>query len=410
MPDAEASISPKAKIVVQEPPVQEFLTLSDEDIAEVRTKAPSKPPERLPPPPPVLPPTARSPPFVPTTRASRMLSCPLAPDEVAAFQAARIAKKYDFDFLYIVNFWPSRMSHLHRPSNASKYSSHSGSTAASTASSFSKPPSILYSPTSDCPTTKNSTPRNSLQGPSENTYHIADCCPESSSIGPRPRMTSRILAGYGLNTLDAPFRLSMRAHRRMLREGTKGWTEYRNSDAKDNEFARGYARSFYTGCAQAVGPSSPPPPPPQRSPVSADTATASTGSTRSDITTAPTDGGAAQHADAARAGRAGRKVSAKATIDRGIVFAAYRRPRDHGGTVHSSKAELDALEKEAETLVELILDFHQGRRRWEFCQEEKEEEEEEAAAAADRRASNGDVTAGRAAAMAVINGPLMSPR
>ncbi|ROV96541.1 hypothetical protein VMCG_07752 [Cytospora schulzeri] len=372
--------SPKTKSIIQELPVQEFMNLTDEDIAEVKTKAPSAPPARLPPPPPVLPPNPRSPAFVPTNRLSTMLPPPLAPDEVAAFQAARIAKKYDFDFLYIVNFWPSRMSHLHRPANASKRHSHShsSSTISSTTSSSSKAPSILYSPTSDCPTTKNSTPRNSLQAPlserggSTPYHHITDCCPDTTS--PRSGITGRLLTGYGLNTLEAPFRLSAKAHRKILREGNDGWIEYRKSDAKDNEFARGYARSFYTGCTLPGVPA----PSPWRSSMSTSTSDNSAGNRNSFGATA---GGGQQSASltvaAATTGNTNNinkkntshKSAKPPMVNRGIVFAAYRRPRHHGGTVHSSQAELDALEKEAETLVELILDFHQGRRRWELYQE-----------------------------------------
>ncbi|KUI57538.1 hypothetical protein VP1G_04855 [Cytospora mali] len=366
VPDVDVNISPKPKSVFQDPPVQEFLTLTDEDIAEIKIKAPSKPPTRLPPPPPVLPPNGRSPAFVPNKRVSTMHSPSLAPDEVAAFQAARIAKKYDFDFLYIVNFWPSHMSHLHRPSDASKHSSHSSSTISSATSSSSKPPSILYSPTSDCATTKNSTPRNSMQAPSEGgSYHIADCCPDSASTSPRSgRITGRLLAGYGLNTLEAPFRLSAKAHRKILREGTDGWIEYRKSDAQENEFARGYARSFYTGStAQHMAPS------PRRS-----SAPDASNGNSNDTMAVQADGGAVgvrKSVSTTAKGKTGKNRTKpwSPPVNRGIVFAAYRRPRGHGGTVHSSKAELDALEREAETLVELILDFHQGRRRWELYQE-----------------------------------------
>lgn len=393
--DVNVNASPKTKSVFQEPPVQEFLTLTDEDIAEIKIKAPSKPPARLPPPPPVLPPTARSQPFIPSRYSSVMLSSPLAPDEVAAFQAARIAKKYDFDFLYIVNFWPRHMSHLHRPSNGSRHhSQHSSSTNSSTISSAttssSRPPSILYSPTSDCHITKNSTPRNSLQGPSgAGAFHIVDCCPDSSSVSPRSGMTGRLLAGYGLNTLDGPFRLSAKAHRKILREGTDGWIEYRKGDARDNEFARGYARSFYTGPAQPSVAAAPSPPRRMSTPADASNRDSSGGGT----TTADhqTDGGAVSVRQPVNVSTTatvtgpkmskdknwnmdldeGKKILSKKppAVNRGIVFAAYRRPRSHGGTVHSSKAELDALEREAETLVELILDFHQGRRRWELHQE-----------------------------------------
>lgn len=386
---AVETTSRKTKSIIQELPVRDFMTLTDEDIAEVKTKAPSEPPARLPPPPPVLPPNirnTRSPPFLPTRRAAGVTMTrppPLAPDEVAAFQAARIAKKYDFDFLYVVNFWPSRMSHhlVHRPAGTAAaagprglHSSHarSGSAASSSATSCcssSRPPSTLYSPTtSDRPTTKNSTPRNSLQAPhapssseggagSSNHHHhhaaataCCCCCRPSGPGSPRGGMTGRLLTGYGLNTLEAPFRLSARAHRKILREGHDGWIEYRKSDAGDNEFARGYARSFYTGHAAGSGA--------QASDDDDD------------------DNSNDSHNNHTTNNNKKKKQNYKTTaarrppaVDRGIVFAAYRRPRNHGGTVHSGAAELDALEREAETLVELILDFHQVRRRWEFYQE-----------------------------------------
>lgn len=382
-----AAVGAESPSVFEEPRVQDFLALTADDLAEVRTKVPSNPPLRLPPPPPVLPPSVRSPAFSPGRRGSSNMLAPLAPDEVAAFQAARIAKKYDFDFLYVINFWPKEMNHLHRPSDPASHPSIPSSALSSPTSSYSKPPSILYSPTSECPTTKNSTPRHSLQAPSEagsstgsGDFHITDCCPESAAGigGPRPRgaTAGRLLAAYGLNTLDGPFRPGARAHRKILREGTDGWIEYRKTDAKENEFARGYARSYYTSAAEA---------PPRRASApggsTACAAAAAAATSEASRLATQTEGavsvrqsfssavmpaaGRARHSASARvAGKA-----APARVSRGIVFAAYRRPRGHGGTVHSSRAELDALEREAEALVELVLDFHQDRRRWEVYQD-----------------------------------------
>ncbi|KAK7714129.1 hypothetical protein SLS64_004226 [Diaporthe eres] len=385
--DPQITVSPESGSVFQEPRVQDFLALTADDLAEVRTRVPSNPPLRLPPPPPVLPPSVRSPAFSPSRRGSNMLA-PLAPDEVAAFQAARIAKKYDFDFLYVINFWPKEMSHLHRPSEPSNHPSIPSSALSSPTSSFSKPPSILYSPTSDCPTTKNSTPRHSLQAPSDTgstgsgDFHISDCCPESAGIlgSPRPRaaVAGRLLAAYGLNTLDGPFRPGARAHRKILRDGTDGWIEYRKTDAKENEFARGYARSYYTSTdevsprrASAPGGSS------NTTTISAAAAAASASRLATQAEGAVAVRQSFSSAVGSVAGRARNSASARgagagppaARVSRGIVFAAYRRPRGHGGTVHSSRAELDALEKDAEALVELVLDFHQDRRRWEVYQD-----------------------------------------
>lgn len=299
---------------------------------------------------------------------------PLAPDEVAAFQAARIAKKYDFDFLYVVNFWPKEMSYLHRPSEHLNHSSMPSSALSSPTSSSSKAPSILYSPTSECPTTKNSTPRHSLQAPSEadssnDFHHIPDCCPDSAGIGPRTAMAGRLLAAYGLNTLDGPFRAGTRAHRKILREGNDGWIEYRKTDAKENEFARGYARSYYTASEDAEEQGSPRrASAPEGGDSSSSAAAASRLATQAEGALAVRQLFSSVAGGAAGRGRAG-KAPRASRVSRGIVFAAYRRPRGHGGTVHSSRAELDALERDAEALVELVLDFHEDRRRWEVYQD-----------------------------------------
>lgn len=395
--DPQVAISPERSTVFQEPKVQDILALTADDLAEVRTKAPSNPPLRLPPPPPVLPPGVRSPSFSSHIRGSNMLA-PLAPDEVAAFQAARIAKKYDFDFLYVINFWPKEMSHLHRPSDASNHPSIPSSSALSSpTSSFSKPPSVLYSPTSDYPTTKNSTPRHSLQAaPSEaesssnassDPQHIPDCCP---GVGPppRPATAGRLLAAYGLSSLDGPFRPGARAHKKILREGTDGWIEYRKTDAKDNEFARGYARSYYTSTeetsprrASAPGGSTSTHTSQSATAAAARLATQTEGAVAVRQSFSLAEGvlsGPGQRArknssaaasGSARAAAGGGGGGPARKVTRGIVFAAYRRPRGHGGTVHSSRAELDALERDAEALVELVLDFHQDRRRWEVYQD-----------------------------------------
>jgi hypothetical protein len=386
----EVTASPQPLPVFQEPKVQDFLALSSDDLAEVRTKAPSNPPLRLPPPPPVLPPDVRSPFFSSHMRGSSMLA-PLAPDEVAAFQAARIAKKYDFDFLYVINFWPKDMSHLHRPSEAAAHHpSIQSSALSSPTSSFSKPPSVLYSPTFDCPTTKNSTPRHSIQAPPSEAesypssdVHIADCCPGAGIPSPRPLVAGRLLAAYGLSSLDGPFRPGMRAHKKILREGTDGWVEYRKTDARDNEFARGYARSYYTSTEEMI-------PPRRASAPGGSTALSSSVAAAASGLATRTEGAVAVRqsfslAEGSLSAQRARKNSAAASasasararagsgparrVTRGIVFAAYRRPRGHGGTVHSSRAELDALERDAEALVELVLDFHQDRRRWEVYQD-----------------------------------------
>lgn len=379
--ETQASASPDARIVVREPAVEDFLALTYEDLAEVKVEHPSKPPSQRAPPPPVLPPSARSQSFTSALRSPIGASPALASSEVAAWEAARIAKKYDFDVVYIANFWPSRtMNHLHSPrapARAAPTASASAPTSAvsSAHSSFSQrsfsgsfPPSPASGRLTTTNTSRSSTPRSSFQGATHPSLRsppppsdifassqppspaTTDCCPRSGARAVRRArpgaMSGSLLAGYGLETIAAPFRLNSRVHKKILR--TEGWIEHRRADAAENEFARGYARSFHTGSSAVAS------------------ATAVAPAPVATVRHSAPEVGSARGKDVVPRSRGS---DANEKIDRGIVFVAYRRPRGPGGTVHSSAAELDALEKEAETLVELILDFHKERRRWESLHE-----------------------------------------
>lgn len=336
----QESVSPESnKLVFNEPNVKEFLSLNDDDLAEIKDLPPSKPPTKRAPPPPILPPNVKNlKPLAPINRRSMIPQSPIvASNEVAAWEAARIAKKYDFDVVYVANFWPSGMNHLHNPQESpAKTWQDATATATATAVSTSPHPSLFPNPE----TPRNSIFQNSVNVHGELSSPVSDCCPNSAAATPRTltRLNGCLLAGYGLETIQAPFRLSARLHKKILR--SDGWIEHRNSDAKENEFARGYARSFYTATMAASTPT-------------ATTTLSRRASAPNPYTLTKND--------------PGNKNSNK--INRGIVFVAFRRPRGHGGTVHSSHAELNALEREAETLVELILDFHEERRRWEILQE-----------------------------------------
>lgn len=332
----QESVSPESnKLVFDEPNVKEFLSLDDDDLAEIKDIPPSKPPTKRAPPPPILPPNMRN--LKPLASINRRSMTPQSPivasNEVAAWEAARIAKKYDFDVVYVANFWPSGMNHLHNPQESP---TKTWQDATATAVSASSHPSLLPNPE----TPRNSIFQNSVNVHGELSSPVSDCCPNSAAATPRTltRLNGCLLAGYGLETIQAPFRLSARLHKKILR--SDGWIEHRNSEAKENEFARGYARSFYTGTMAASTPT---------------TTTLSSRRASEPNSYTPTKNDPRN------------KNSNK--INRGIVFVAFRRPRGHGGTVHSSHAELNALEREAETLVELILDFHEERRRWEILQE-----------------------------------------
>lgn len=376
----EDTVGPtSSKTVFHELPVEDFLNMTDEDLAEIKIVHPSKPPSKRAPPPPVLSPTSRP------GSSSRSLAsashrspAPVSPaiasSQVAAWETARIAKKYDFDVVYVASFGPNRMNHLHNPPPLPALSfpastTFSGVSSAPSSFSHSMPASMTSSPTSDKPTrttttTRKSTPRNSLHNPPSDIFaspatptsppavSIRECCPNAGLSPSAGGFSGSLLAAYGLETCQAPFRLNSTVHKKILRH--EGWIEHRNSAATENEFARGYALSFYTGISAAQ---------PSSSKVRRSSAP--------DVSRgASTATAAAMRVEGSQKSLGGARRSKK--INRGIVFVAYRRSRGPDGAVNSSAAELNALEKEAATLVDLILDFHQERRRWETLQEMQE--------------------------------------
>ncbi|TQV97261.1 hypothetical protein V2A60_000116 [Cordyceps javanica] len=233
--NSEQSLAPSeapstSSSVLREPDVNEFLSLSDDDIAEEELAGIEAQSQSAP---------------QPLVTTLLTLTPPRAsqPATAAAYVAARIAKSYDFDLVYIVNLWP---------------------------------------------------------GPME-------------SNGERP-LIGRLLAAHGLHHVPSPLQISSLVHTTILR--SDGWIEYRNADARPHDLARGYASAFYTGqYARSL----------------------------SGNTSAPVSG-----------------VRLSEQIDRGIVFAAYRKPRpgnDRLGHSFDDK-ELGELHREAESLVEMLIDIH----------------------------------------------------
>ncbi|KJZ72666.1 hypothetical protein HIM_08025 [Hirsutella minnesotensis 3608] len=260
---SQSSIAPSAQLsfcssTLREPDFNEFLNLSDDDIAESTPVSPTLPPsEDFEP---ALPPMDLSiSSSLPLTSSLLTLAPPRTsrPAAVAAFEAARIARRYDFDLVYVVNLWPD---------------------ASQAVMSSTKAP--------DCTTSK--------------------------------PMMGRLLAAHGLHHVPSPLQISSLVHTTILR--SDGWIEYRNQDAQCHDLARGYACSFYTGqyarnsYADAKGPVS------------------------------------------------GVRLSER--IDRGIVFAAYRKPRDGEDKLGRTftEEELGELHGEAEALVEMLIDIHVANR------------------------------------------------
>lgn len=249
--------------ILKEPTLDDFLHLSDDDIAEEQAKndeMESQIQSHTPPPTPVS--------LVSGSRAVSSLTLPSPlysrPAAVAAFEAARIAARHQFDLIYVVNLWPEAENGRDPRSTPTKRS-----------------------------------------------------CQARGSKG---RMTGRFLAAYGLSTVKSPFRISTMVHRRILR--TDGWIEYRNDEAESDDFARGYACAFYRG--QYGGPHTP---------------------------SGPTGSAAAPKPGAEN-------------IDRGIVFAAYRKPSRDGdkSAVNCSQEQLSSIYRDAEALVEMLIDVHMADR------------------------------------------------
>lgn len=253
--------------VLKEPTFCDFMDLSDDDIAE---EHPDNPPsgnsaERDSTPSP--PSTSSSSLTTSRSRAASLLTLPppytSRPATAAAFEAARIAARYKFDLVYVVNLWPD------------------------------------WNPHQDPCSTPTLASKSAMAG---------------------GNMTGRLLAAYGLFTVKSPFRISAAVHSHILQTGT--WIEYRNKGTKNNEFARGYACAFYRG---------------------------EYGRRR----------GSADSCSSTATG-----MSVNGNINRGIVFAAYRKPRPDGddSAVGCNDSELSTIYNDAEALVEMLIDIHMANR------------------------------------------------
>ncbi|KAK4167064.1 hypothetical protein QBC43DRAFT_312059 [Cladorrhinum sp. PSN259] len=291
-------LSSTVNSILKEPTVDDFLSLGDDDIADGQAVAPQpcvsiSKPSRLPTCPPRSSISLSSPPSTPTSPLASdtypflTLSPPLAsrPAAAAAFEAAKLAAKYQFDLVYIVNLWPKDMAGCsqYRPSRR-----RSQQTATP-----SPPASPISSPGSNSPVP-------SLQA--------RPFGPRQSQRTAGSGLTGRLLAAYGLTSLMFPFRISEPVHQKVLK--TDGWLEYRG-DSDEDYFTRGYSCSFYTG-----------------------------------------------HSPDKRDFRRKSKAA-----NRGIVFAAYRRPAADGRCIQSDAAELEALYRDAEELVDMLIDIHMTTRR-----------------------------------------------
>ncbi|KAL2270258.1 hypothetical protein VTJ83DRAFT_2442 [Remersonia thermophila] len=296
-------------VALKEPTVDDFLALSDDDIADsnnVRAQTPG----------PCLPPFAAHPSTHPTLFRSPVwtspvhpmvtLSPPLAarPAADAAIAAAKIAAKYRLNLLYVVNLWPSHMS---RPSRSSPFDGAYGSRAGLSThdlsfGALSPPESPMSQSSGDDSSGGFDLPRR----------------------GPGLAITGRLLAAYNLDTVQSPFRISVPANLKALR--ANDWLEFRNDRAAPDEYAVGYSRAFYTGYSPARGGKGP---------------------LANRRPSTPDDGASRGFWP---------------PPNRGIVFSAFRAADEHGNVILSNQEELQEMYRDVEALVNMLVDTHKRQR------------------------------------------------
>ncbi|KAI1142946.1 hypothetical protein F5Y05DRAFT_408401 [Hypoxylon sp. FL0543] len=224
---------------LREPTVDDFYALSDEDVLEKMPATP-KPEADIPPTPPPknisphtpigrsrstrhvpIAPTAAidfssgelTPPQTPTH--SQFLTLTYSPTnasgELGALWTANIAKKYNFDLVYVISLWPKGRGNNSDPSRR--------------------------------PTLKGY-----RQSEAQNKDHVSSSC--AIVANSKSGMTGRLLAAYGLNDFGSPFRVHAQFHRKML--GFKGWKEYRDELASPGMISRGWTCSFYSDHTQTI--------------------------------------------------------------------------------------------------------------------------------------------------------------
>ncbi|KAL8356684.1 hypothetical protein RB601_001812 [Gaeumannomyces tritici] len=350
--------------ILQEPDLGDFLGLSDDDIAESRPPSPGLPVEvaspivkgslapihtgdlpvspRTPsiscrrdsrdPPSPWAKPSPNLPPPTPMSvrRISARLSATANEDRaaaMAAFETARIASRYQFDLIYVINLWPKRK--MGNPPRF-PFSAEAFGDAMSQASATTK---------------RNSTSSMRSSRPDSSSLRFSDMASPGQSIRlsdnevpntPRSGGTDdddvgfhyRFLAAYGLHTVKAPLQISYAVHNKILQ--TEGWIEYRGTEPDD--YQRGYAQAFYQGSVPFCG----------------------------DGTSRPSTAAQGQ----AHNGELG-NGHVRSEHNRGIIFAAYRKPRPGAEPAIMTAAERMDMQQDAQGLVDMILDCHMVKRRHE---------------------------------------------
>jgi hypothetical protein len=239
---------------LSEPDLLDFLNLSDDDIAEEETSGVEDSASLSPMDIAIAP--------VRPCRASLMTLAPPVPSRpatLAAFEAARIAARYDFDLIYIASLWPEAPN-------------------------------------------------------SKTMYPVLDFLQDGSQARP---LAGRLLAAHGLHHVPSPLKISSAVHSTILRADS--WIEYRNPASQAEDLARGYACAFRKG----------------------------------------------SEASRRDSNASARSSASQSRSERGIVFAAYRKPRaglDILGRALSPE-DLGTLHADAEALTDLLVDCYAAKSR-----------------------------------------------
>ncbi|KAH9902069.1 hypothetical protein F4778DRAFT_106798 [Xylariomycetidae sp. FL2044] len=213
--------------ILREPTFDDFYALEDDDIAESRPSTPEPDATQPPPPPPkdITPgrsiaigatrglscqPTVMTlaldshgqitPPCTPTgSNFKSGVHSPPSPSRAqGAVWAVELAKKYNFDVVYIIKFWASEAR------DSSSSAQH-----------------LL---------------------PNERQLVNDDGDHKRQDPSQSPCMTGRVLAAYGLTELPTPFQIISQVHDNALHCDT--WREYRDPGAPPDGIARGWTHSF----------------------------------------------------------------------------------------------------------------------------------------------------------------------
>ena len=387
LPNEPTPSSPNS--VLMEPNLGDFLSLSDDDIAE-DVPAPEKKVDKvsknaiqnkpLPPSPsrtpvspapsptrrrvlhaPSLPPSFQAPPpsflallpGMPTAAGGRPRSPAGDARMAAAFEIASIASRYQFDLAYIATIWPKNMAYL--KSSAVSVASAAAMQSIGWPSSPSSPPAMKLIARTNSQTSRVSS-RTRAGHVSQTSFSSTTSSMNNhgsfAPVAPRQcKLDAQFLAAFGLATVKTPYTLSAPMHSKIL-NADQQWIEFSGPDFKAQEFSQGFGCAFHQGHAPVMTTFSQQRY--ERRPSTADDCDADTEqdySSNGRAPSRPTRRGSRKNSTSS--------ASVSTANNRGIVFVAYRRKEVADERAARGQADdLEALYRDVECLVQKIHDAH----------------------------------------------------